>query len=413
MSVSNGQLANQTTFNNAFLSRTVNTSTIGKVDLLNTSGPNSGENVLNVQQHLNDFMQQFKIYLLTDTNEKLEWTGGNLDCPEDLQIRSEDFSVVNTIVAADFPIAIPEGQSLYVSLGRYATAAVTPIVSATLPKGKDIFRICTRQNDALVFWNGQIYEEDSEFLAGGTNGVSSLQVYGDATSVNGDVILQAGSNITLIRSGQTIEITALGGGGGGGGVTYSETEGNVDIVLKPTVETSFNLVSPDLTVWEIEVANDGTISITSGAVGTIANVKVTKPDLSEASFAITDAGELQVISPPAGGETLDDEFFLASPDGTAWRLTATDLNEMQFESDTTLANYFRVKSDSGQVLHQVQEVGGLATHYLPIFDSTSLPASPAAITNCAAWAFYDDGANVLPVYHDGSDWRYFSDDSTV
>jgi len=54
MSVSNGQLANQTTFNGAFLSRTVNTSTVGTVTLNNTSDINSGAQVVNLQRAVNE-----------------------------------------------------------------------------------------------------------------------------------------------------------------------------------------------------------------------------------------------------------------------------------------------------------------------------------------------------------------------
>lgn len=52
MTVSNGQLANQTTFNNAFLSRLQDTSTIGTVDLLKVDLV-SGASVFNVQRELN------------------------------------------------------------------------------------------------------------------------------------------------------------------------------------------------------------------------------------------------------------------------------------------------------------------------------------------------------------------------
>jgi hypothetical protein len=52
MSVSNGQPGNQTTFNNAFMSRTVDTSTTGKVDLQNAQ-PESGASVINSQREVN------------------------------------------------------------------------------------------------------------------------------------------------------------------------------------------------------------------------------------------------------------------------------------------------------------------------------------------------------------------------
>lgn len=54
MSVSNGQIADEDTFNNAFLSRTVDTSTVGRVDLGNLVAA-SGPVMLNIQRILNSF----------------------------------------------------------------------------------------------------------------------------------------------------------------------------------------------------------------------------------------------------------------------------------------------------------------------------------------------------------------------
>ena len=52
MSVINNQIANATTFNNAFLSRLSNSDTVGIVGLLNTN-PASGSSISNVQREFN------------------------------------------------------------------------------------------------------------------------------------------------------------------------------------------------------------------------------------------------------------------------------------------------------------------------------------------------------------------------
>ena len=52
MSVTNGQSADQTTFNNAFVSRTTDDNTLGKKDLQNTD-PASGADVINAQREIN------------------------------------------------------------------------------------------------------------------------------------------------------------------------------------------------------------------------------------------------------------------------------------------------------------------------------------------------------------------------
>lgn len=52
MTVSNGQLANQTTFNDAFLSRTANTSAVGKIDLTEVSTTD----LINIQRIINEIL---------------------------------------------------------------------------------------------------------------------------------------------------------------------------------------------------------------------------------------------------------------------------------------------------------------------------------------------------------------------
>lgn len=52
MSVVNGANANQTTFNAAFVSKTVNSTTVGQVSLANVDG-SSGSSITNIQRELN------------------------------------------------------------------------------------------------------------------------------------------------------------------------------------------------------------------------------------------------------------------------------------------------------------------------------------------------------------------------
>lgn len=69
MAVSNGQLANQNTFNNAFMSRTVDTSTVGIVNLANGS-PASGSAVANIQQAHNETFDAVGMTGISDTTRK-------------------------------------------------------------------------------------------------------------------------------------------------------------------------------------------------------------------------------------------------------------------------------------------------------------------------------------------------------
>lgn len=413
MGITNGQPVDEDFTNPAFLDRRQDDTAFGVYTWANTTDPLSGASVINHQRHINEGHQDEKTLLNTATHQKIGWDGTQVSCPEDVQIRFPDGpNFVNTILAANFPLNLSDGQSAYVTLNRYASVTVTLSVTSNLPKGKDIFRLVTRVGTSIILWDNTLISTGGSAAPGGASGgVTSFAETGD-TPVQGDVEVEEGTNITIQRIGNKFRFSALGGGGGGG-ISYSESQGNVDITLRPAVQTQWVLQSPDLTFWYITIANDGTVTATSGALSALSNIKVTKPDLSEASFAITNLGELQVVSPPAGGETLNDSFFLASPDGHAWRVTATDADEFQIETDSTDANRFRILNDVGQELFRIQEVNGLATHYIPVFNSSTLPASPTVVSGTLPWAFYDTGSVKRPIFWDGSAWIYFADNAAV
>ena len=72
---------------------------------------------------------------------------------------------------------------------------------------------------------------------------------------------------------------------------------------------------------QITLTQDATGTLVSNpmigeATTTISNYKVTKPDLTEAAFAITNAGVLQVVA-PSGGETLIVTLYIVSDDETS------------------------------------------------------------------------------------------------
>lgn len=92
MSVSNGQLANQTTFNNAFISRTQDSSTIGQVDLLNTD-PESGATISNVQRELNKLNSFLGSTPETAEDTKPTWTNTDVGTStDDVKTRADDLT---------------------------------------------------------------------------------------------------------------------------------------------------------------------------------------------------------------------------------------------------------------------------------------------------------------------------------
>lgn len=103
----------------------------------------------------------------------------------------------------------------------------------------------------------------------------------------------------------------------------------VDITVSGFIQKAlaFVLESPDTTRWEVKVhAASQTLISTSGTAIPLNLYKVTKPDLSEATFAIDNSGVLQVVSPPIGGEILMNTLYIMADDATVWWVTVDNDN---------------------------------------------------------------------------------------
>lgn len=79
MSVSNGQRANQTTFNTAFMSRTVDTSTVGKVDLNNVAH----DSITDTQRELNAIARYTGKTINTAATTAPAWTDNTVGASGD------------------------------------------------------------------------------------------------------------------------------------------------------------------------------------------------------------------------------------------------------------------------------------------------------------------------------------------
>lgn len=120
--------------------------------------------------------------------------------------------------------------------------------------------------------------------------------------------------------------------------TVSSQRHDIELDIEPDLNDSFvqtaitwTLQSPNGTKWDIKVNPDGTVFTESGSTHDVNNFKVTKPDSSEASFDITNSGVIQVVTPPPGGEDLNDEIYLKALGGTVWDINVTNSNVIQTE----------------------------------------------------------------------------------
>lgn len=95
------------------------------------------------------------------------------------------------------------------------------------------------------------------------------------------------------------------------------------------IQTAYAVIlkSPNGNSWDIIVdSNTLTLkSILNNNLPDGISYKVTKPDLSEAAFTVTDEGVIQVID-PVGGEFLTDTLYILADDASVWQLTVNNDN---------------------------------------------------------------------------------------
>jgi uncharacterized coiled-coil protein SlyX len=100
--VSNGQYANETSFNDAFMARNGDTDTVGKVGLLNNDGP-SGAHVTNPQGYINELADTDGVAGFQDANRKVYSSTNYISNGDNRKVAIEkldtEMLAVNTIVS--------------------------------------------------------------------------------------------------------------------------------------------------------------------------------------------------------------------------------------------------------------------------------------------------------------------------
>jgi len=92
---------------------------------------------------------------------------------------------------------------------------------------------------------------------------------------------------------------------------------------------AFVLESPDTSWWSVTAGPNGELVATLGSPTGPTHWKVTRPDAVEASFRITNAGVLQVVSPPDPSEiVLNDSLFIScATTARIWKVTVSNADE--------------------------------------------------------------------------------------
>ena len=103
-------------------------------------------------------------------------------------------------------------------------------------------------------------------------------------------------------------------------------------ILKGNPVSSFVLQAPNATKWIFSITPDGALRGFSGAAGAITDIKVTGGSIGEASFGVTNDGELTVKNDEdlSGTALLNDNFRMrAISGGQIYKLTVSSDDEIQ------------------------------------------------------------------------------------
>jgi hypothetical protein len=318
MSVVNGQIANQTTFNNAFVSRTAaTTSTVAALALQNTADPNSGAFVANVQRAIN------KIY------EGLGTTG-------------EADTSINEYANQNY---IADGDTRKVAIEK---------LDAQLKQTQDDLDQAELDIDAAEARLTDIESNPSTF--GGDKTFSdnvviqgNLTVEGTTTSIATDNLEVEDQNILVNKNGTD-------GTAEGAGVTVERPLGNAGIQFDSALASFWKIgLVADLK----EIIVSGVAQVIGGLKDFVDNIKTDVVDESTLDAGVTVDGVL-IKDGLVDGEDVSSlgtrlTTAEADIDSAENRLTDIESNPSTFGGDKTFSDDVTVQGDTVVKNIEVQE----------------------------------------------------------
>lgn len=276
MSVSNGQTANATTFNNAFVSRTTNTDTVGKVDLANTDVA-SGSTITNVQRELNKLNSFLGSTINTAKDATPSWANNEIGLSTDHVKQRAD------LITAKFAGATGHTHSGVDGEG--------PQISAS---------VLADFNQYFVEWQTDVFASAAGLNDDVTTVFTGLTPGGGASAVG--VPTTAPYNKVELRtdpSGDQIE--EPGGRKVYGRVTESSGTWTLTYYYEDAlgVETAYSLPSQDIRIYWREVFNASTRPTFGTDDGFIGSFDATA-DIVDATASV--AGKVSTSAQTFGGE---------------------------------------------------------------------------------------------------------------
>lgn len=150
----------------------------GKVTLDDDVPANlSGPAIANTQQTINSLIQNGKVLFFIKNEEKVLWSKpvGTIFMDDDLVIYFTETGITNTILQSNFPLAIADGESLWVTVDRENNADLTLGQGLNVPTGENVFRLVSRQDQALIWWDNTLQREGKKIRIGEGSGIGAFQ----------------------------------------------------------------------------------------------------------------------------------------------------------------------------------------------------------------------------------------------
>ncbi|MCH9665436.1 MAG: hypothetical protein K0U41_06265 [Gammaproteobacteria bacterium] len=141
------------------------------------SDNNSGPRVDNVQQTINNIISNDKIVFGLVNAGQVSWgvVANSITLTEDIRILFPDTGIINTIRSTEFPVSLNDGESCWVTLNRTQNNNLTISKGTTVPRGENIFRLATRAQTALV-WYDNTYQRNGDSVRIGQGGDTPVPV---------------------------------------------------------------------------------------------------------------------------------------------------------------------------------------------------------------------------------------------
>jgi hypothetical protein len=131
-----------------------------------TLGNVSGPKIENSQKTINNIIHNGKAFLMTADNSKIVWEMPLLSFEADILFVFPETNVINKVLLANSPIEIEDGEHVYVEVNRLSYSELTVYVGTIIPTGENFFRLCSRRDEDLIWYDNTLQRQKKKIRIG-------------------------------------------------------------------------------------------------------------------------------------------------------------------------------------------------------------------------------------------------------